>query len=145
MAGAIDKEKSEMKFIVCAATLVFLLWGTPALAGPCTDDDADGVCDAADNCTPPNAQGSANPAQDDTDGDDCGNICDADYDQSGGSVDFTDLFDFLDFFGLTDALHDHTEPVGGGPIDFTDLFLMLDMFGLPPGPSGTTVGTAVCP
>jgi hypothetical protein len=133
-----------MRLNVFAALFAILLWGAaPAFAGPPPDVDGDGVADYADNCIDPLK--GANPAQDDTDADDCGNVCDADYNQSGGAVDFTDLFSFLDSFALTDALHDNTEPVGTTPIDFTNLFNMLDMFGLVPGPSGTTIGTAVCP
>ena len=133
-----------MKLNVFAATIAILLWGTaPALAGPPPDVDNDGIADTEDNCIDPDA--GANPTQDDTDGDKCGNICDADYDQSGGLVDFTDLFDFLDAFSTTDALHDHTEPIGTTPIGFASLFLMLDMFGSVPGPSGTTPGTTLCP
>ena len=133
-----------MKLSAFAAMFAILLWGTaPAFAGPPPDVDGDGVADYEDNCIDPSA--GANPDQDDTDADDCGNICDADYDQSGGAVGFIDLFDFLVYFGTTNALHDPSEPIGTTPLSFPDLFLMLDLFGLVPGPSGTTVGTAVCP
>ena len=132
-----------MKLSVFAATFAILLWGAaPAFAGPPPDVDSDGVADYEDNCIDPLK--GANPAQDDTVLDACGNICDADYNQSGGAVDFTDLFDFLDVFGTTDALHNHTEPVSDLVL-LPDLFAFLDMFLLVPGPSGTTAGTLVCP
>jgi hypothetical protein len=134
-----------MKLSVLAATIAFFLWGAaPAFAGPPPDVDADGVPDSADNCIA--AVGGANPAQDDTDGDSCGNICDPDYDQNG-VVDLWDLFLFLDFFTLPDDLHNHTEPVGTGEdfVDLFDLFVFLDFFTLVPGPSGTTLGTTACP
>jgi len=148
MVGAIDKE-SKMKFIACAATLVFLLWGTPVMAGPCVDDDADGVCDVADNCILPNAASiAANPAQDDTDGDDCGNICDPDYDQIGG-IGFADVIDSinngLDTPSLGNENRDHTEPIGSGVIGFADVIRAITFLATPPGPSGTTAGTTACP
>ena len=51
-----------------------------------SDQDGDGVVDAADNCLV-----RANPNQVDSDGDGCGNVCDADFDQDGGvgGPDFT--------------------------------------------------------
>ncbi|MFB3117365.1 MAG: thrombospondin type 3 repeat-containing protein, partial [Myxococcota bacterium] len=74
-----------MRFTIFAAMFAFLLWGTPAFAGTNPDFDGDGVGDVIDNCsTEPNA------TQDDTDLDECGNLCDADYDNDGtvGIVDF---------------------------------------------------------
>lgn len=143
MAGAIDKE-SMMKLIVCAATLVFLLWGTPALAGPCADVDGDGVCDVADNCIDPGPGGShANPAQDDTDGDDCGNICDPDYTQSG-LVGFGQIITTINQFALISPLHNLTEPVND-QVGFADIIKSINFFNNPAGPSGTTAGTTACP
>ncbi len=102
----------------------------------------------ADNCIPINPNGfSANPAQDDTDGDFCGNICDPDYDQNG-LVDFGDVFTQFGVFGLVSPLHDHTEnPVVGVPtlIGFGDIFTTFSFFGFPAGPSGTTPSTVACP
>ena len=132
-----------MKLNVFAAMFAILLWGAaPTFAGPPPDVDGDGVADTADNCI--DATTGANPAQDDTDGDDCGNICDADYDQSG-LVDISDLFIWLPAYLTVSALHDHTEPVGVGIVSISDLFRFLGMYLSVPGPSGTTVSTLACP
>jgi hypothetical protein len=141
MAGAIDKE-SEMKFIVCAATLVFLLWGTPALAGPCVDTDGDLVCDVADNCTL-----VVNPVQTDTDGDDCGNVCDYDVDNVGnplGPVDNFDIFAVVANLTLIAPATDLTVPIGDNISNF-DIFAVIPHLTGFSGPSGTTAGTVRCP
>jgi len=127
-----------MKRSLVAATLALLLWGTPALAGPPPDFDGDGVMDSADNCSE-----DANAAQDDTDGDDCGNLCDADYDDNG-IVNFIDFSGFSAAFGSGDLEKDHTQPVSG-PVGFLDFSFFSAAFGSTPGPSGTTVGTVACP
>jgi len=132
-----------MKPNVFAAMFAILLWGAaPAFAGPAPDLDGDLVPDSADNCIDPDT--GANPAQDDTDGDACGNICDADYNQSG-LVDIPDLILWLPAFTTVSALHDHTEPVGVGPVIIPDLLRFLAMYTGVPGPSGTTLGTLACP
>jgi hypothetical protein len=103
-----------------------------------TDTDSDGFFDNCDNCSV-----KANPAQDDTDGDDCGNICDADYTQDG----LTSLADFGGFIGASftfDLQKDHTEPVTG-PVALADFGAFIGMAFTPPGPSGTTAGTTACP
>jgi hypothetical protein len=131
-----------MKLNVFAAMFAILLWGTaPAFAGPPPDVDGDLVADYEDNCI--DAATGANPAQDDTDGDDCGNVCDADYDQSG-EVAIPDLLAWLGAYTLVSPLHDHTEPVGD-TIGIPDLLRYLAMYQLAPGPSGTTVSTVACP
>jgi hypothetical protein len=66
--------------------LSLVLWVPGALAGPLLgDSDGDGVDDLLDNCV-----NVANSAQIDTDGDGCGNACDADYNNDGpvGGPDF---------------------------------------------------------
>ena len=104
------------------------------------DFDGDGVGDTLDNCSE-----RANPAQDDTDGDDCGNLCDADYGQSG-LVSLGDFGAFTAALGSTDPLYQHTPP-----IDFTTIVGLGDYdffashYASPPGPSGTTAGTTACP
>ena len=127
-----------MKRTLFAATLALLLWGAPALAGPQADFDSDGVWDNSDNCSE-----RANPAQDDSDTDDCGNLCDADYDATG-AVNFIDFSAFSFAFGSNDLQKDHTEPVAGN-INFIDFSFFSAAFGSTPGPSGTTAGTIACP
>jgi hypothetical protein len=128
-----------MKLTLLTATLALLLWGMPAMAGPPgLDSDGDGVHDGLDNCSE-----VANAAQDDTDGDDCGNLCDANYDQ-GGTVGFGDFGSFTLGFGTTDELYNHTEPVDD-TVGFGDFGFFTLSFGGTPGPSGTTAGTVACP
>jgi hypothetical protein len=133
-----------MKRIAFLAAIAILSLGTPALGGPTgccqsCDDDMDGVCWAIDNC-----QVRINAVQDDTDADDCGNLCDADYDQNG-VVDFGDFGAFATHFGVISELHNHTEPVED-TVDFGDFGFFASAFGAgPPGPSGTTIGTIACP
>ncbi|MBW2543827.1 MAG: thrombospondin type 3 repeat-containing protein [Deltaproteobacteria bacterium] len=130
-----------MKLTLLTATLALLLWGMPAMAGPPgTDTDGDGVMDSLDNCS-----AVQNPAQDDTDGDDCGNLCDANYDQ-GGQVGFGDFGLFSQNFGTTNENFMHVEPIGGGRlVGFGDFGFFSANFGSTPGPSGTTAGTSACP
>jgi hypothetical protein len=129
-----------MKRTLIAATLALLLWGMPALAGPPpVDSDGDGWNDIEDNCSD-----VPNPDQDDTDGDDCGNLCDADYDNTG-LVGFIDFSAFSGAYGKTsDLAKDHTETVEG-PVGFIDFSFFSGAYGGVPGPSGTTVGTTACP
>ena len=127
-----------MKRTLFAATLALLLWGAPALAGPQADFDSDGVWDNSDNCSE-----DGNPDQDDSDTDDCGNLCDADYDDDG-TVNFIDFSAFSFAFGSSDLEKDHTEPVAGN-INFLDFSFFSAAFGSTPGPSGTTSGTTACP
>ncbi len=127
-----------MRLTIFAATFVFLLWGTPAFAGSNPDFDLDGIGDVIDNCSE-----AANPAQDDTDGDDCGNLCDANYTQSG-TVGFADFGEFTANFGTSNQLYKGTEPVTNA-VGFGDFGFYTQSFGLAPGPSGTTAGTIACP
>ncbi len=127
-----------MKRTLLVATLALVIWGMPALAGPPQDFDSDGVFDSSDNCSE-----AANPDQDDTDGDDCGNVCDADYNNTG-IVDFIDFSAFSAAYGTSDLEMDHSETVAG-PVGFLDFTYFSVAFGGTPGPSGTTVGTTACP
>jgi hypothetical protein len=133
-----------MKRIALLAMIGFMFWGIPALAGTNPDFDGDGVGDVIDNCSE-----AANPAQDDTDADDCGNICDADYDQSG-AVGFGDFGYWTHHcFGVSNSynpLCDHLEPIGDDSVlGFGDFATFGIMYSSVPGPSGSTAGTIPCP
>ena len=128
-----------MRLTVFAATLAFLLWGTPAFAGTAPDYDSDGVGDQIDNCSE-----DVNTAQDDTDVDNCGNICDSDYDDTG-LTGFPDFGQFVLAFGTTDMEKCHNEPIPGCLVGFPDFGSFVQMFGTAPGPSGTSTGTTRCP
>jgi len=131
-----------MQRIAWLALTALLLWGTPALAGPASDVDGDGVPDNLDNCSI-----KPNPAQDDTDGDYCGNLCDADYNQDGrvGIGDFGKCL--APFFGLPNSeLCQHVEPISpNSVVNVADFGYFSSAFGGIPGPSGTTPGTVPCP
>ncbi len=104
------------------------------------DFDGDGVADTLDNCSE-----AANPAQVDTDLDDCGNLCDADYNQSG-IVDIGDFGAFAQNFGTNNTLYQHTPPINSTTTaSIGDFGFFLQNFGTHPGPSGTTAGTTACP
>ena len=126
-----------MRLTIFATVITFLLCGTPALAG---DIDGDGVEDELDNCSE-----RANPTQDDTDGDFCGNLCDADYDNSGISGSHADFGAFIFAFGTMDEEKVHRDPVAGKTVGHRDWGFYLVAQGLAPGPSGTTPGTTACP
>jgi len=134
-----------MRLTVFAATLAFLLWGTPAFAGTAPDDDGDGISNGLDNCSE-----TENPAQDDTDSDDCGNLCDADYDNTG-VVGLGAFGDFVTAFGGGDeekchfGVPDDLDPVTGCVVGLDDFGFFTANFGGNPGPSGTTSGTVACP
>jgi hypothetical protein len=129
-----------MRLTVFAATLAFLLWGTPAFAGSAPDFDSDGVGDQIDNCSI-----DVNTEQSDSDGDECGNLCDADYDDTG-TVGFLDFLQFAGAFGFTtDPEKCHVEDIPGCYVGFDDFLVYAARFGGIPGPSGTTDGTTACP
>ncbi len=127
-----------MRSMIFAAAVTFLLWGTPA-ASQLPDSDGDGFADAFDNCSD-----TVNPGQVDSDGDDCGNVCDADYDQTG-VVGFLDTFKFGDEWAGTNPIFCHTAPILPCIVGFPDLGFLVANFGSSPGPSGTTLGTTACP
>ncbi len=106
------------------------------VAPPAADTDSDGVPDSLDNCINvangpliPDAGGNS---QLDADGDGYGNICDADFDNSG-FVNFADLGAFRTAFGSSDPVADMD---GSGFVNFADLGLFRNAFGAAPGPSG---------
>jgi hypothetical protein len=95
---------------------------------PYVNSDGDGVGDRIDNCSE-----DANTGQDDTDADGYGNICDADYDNSG-IVGFPDFGEFVRAFGSTDMEKCHNEPIPGCIVGFPDFGAFVAMFGSSPGP-----------
>jgi hypothetical protein len=96
-------------------------------------------------CSIDNCLDVHNPGQDDTDSDDCGNLCDADYDNNG-IVGFQDFLQFAAAFGTTgDEEKCHVESIPGCTVGFSDFLFFAGGFGGPPGPSGTTSGTMACP
>ncbi len=109
------------------------------------DFDGDGIGDSLDNCSQ-----AANPAQDDTDLDDCGNLCDADYTQTG-IVSIGDFGFFINrcigAIGGFPCVCQHREPicVPGRVVGIGDFGFFAASFGSVPGPSGTTAGTTACP
>ena len=111
-------------------------WLTLAANGPQETDfrterdtDADAFFDRLDNCTL-----VANPDQRDTDVDGYGNICDADLNNSGGIVNFTDLALFRLDFGTIKPDADFNG--SGGIVNFADLAIFRSLFGRPPGAFG---------
>jgi hypothetical protein len=127
-----------MKTTAIAASAAFL-FGLIANAANAQDSDFDGVADALDNCSE-----DANPAQDDTDGDFCGNLCDADYDQNG-QVGFPDFGQFSAAFSTHDEEKCHVEPIPGCTVGWLDFGYYSTQYSQTPGPSGTTPGTIACP
>jgi hypothetical protein len=126
-----------MRPTVFAAAISFFLCGTPAFA---QDSDGDGIGDGLDNCSD-----HVNEFQDDTDEDDCGNLCDADYDNSG-VVGIPDLIEFGFAFGtFGNEEKCHVQPIPGCVVDLSGLTFLFSRAGTVPGPSGTTVGTTACP
>ena len=130
-----------MRLTALAAMFALMLWGAiPALADGCVSPDSDGdtVNDCADNCIQ-----AANPGQDDSDGDSCGNVCDADFDQNS-VVGYSDLGALTGAISTTNSNFDLTEPIGGA-VTLQDVEVLTALFGRAPGPSGTTSGTVACP
>ncbi|MEL7451555.1 MAG: choice-of-anchor J domain-containing protein [Pseudomonadota bacterium] len=103
------------------------------------DSDGDGVNDDVDNCI-----NDANPLQIDSNGDNIGNVCDADIAGPAGAgaddcqVNFFDLGQIKNVFFTTDPDADlvgagNSEP--DGQVNFFDLGRMKEVFFNPPGPS----------
>ena len=108
-------------------------------ACPDADCEGDGISHELDNC-----QDAGNTGQDDTDADDCGNLCDCDYDQNG-VCGFPDFLQFAGTYALGDEEKCHVEPIPGCTVGFPDFLFFAANYGGTPGPSGTTAGTLACP
>jgi len=95
------------------------------------DPDADGATNAVDNCTLV-ANNTGPTAQCDADGDDYGNLCDADLNQSN-------LVTSADYVILRSALNT-SNPVAdldcSGLVTATDYVILRSRLNTPPGPSG---------
>jgi hypothetical protein len=108
-----------------------------AIAALIVDTDGDGVSDVADNCmlipNGPNDTATAGPSQNDTDMDNYGNRCDADFNNNG-------LVDAQDFLIMRLNIGSSTAPDqdlnGNGTVDAQDFLLIRLGIGQPPGPSG---------
>jgi hypothetical protein len=118
--------------VILVAVACLIMGGAwAASAGPAPDADSDGVADASDNCTD-----ISNTSQIDTNSDGYGNICDADWNNNGGTG-AGDLAELKLNFGLTDADGswnpdlDTNDNQGIGAGDLSNLKLH---FGDPPGP-----------
>ena len=103
------------------------------------DSDGDGINDDVDNCID-----DANPLQVDSNGDDIGNVCDADIAGPTGpgmddcQVNFFDLGRIKDVFFSADPDADLVGPGNSEPdgqVNFFDLGRMKEVFFNPPGPS----------
>jgi glucose/arabinose dehydrogenase len=95
------------------------------------DADEDLVEDALDNCTQ-----VANPSQEDTDGDDYGNVCDCDFDQNL-TCNISDFNVFLPDFVSTLDSGVGTDMDSNGTVGIADFNLFLPGFVAgEPGPSG---------
>ncbi|MGB5408657.1 MAG: dockerin type I domain-containing protein [Thiogranum sp.] len=83
----------------------------------------------------------ANADQRDTDGDNFGNICDADL-NGDGTVNVTDIGLFKAAFGNTApgvppfTSDDHADFNNDGAVNVTDVGILKTLFGSAPGPSG---------
>jgi hypothetical protein len=125
-----------MKAGVIGATLAFLLMiGFPVVsfAGPAVDTDGDGSFDWLDNC-----KAVSNAAQVDSDGDGCGNRCDADFDQNGtvGVADFTLWSNALGDTAPGPPFNASVDADVDGTIGIGDFTIWSNSLGGPPGPSG---------
>ncbi len=121
-----------MKLKLMMISLLAFGFATSAYAGSVADSDSDLVPDVFDNCVnAPNGPGQAPNNQVDTDADGFGNLCDGDFNNSGGNVDLNDFNLFLgDFGNPATSQFDHD---ADGDTDLGDFTIFLGLFGGPPG------------
>ena len=99
------------------------------------DQDADATADASDNCSV-----DSNPNQDDSDGDLCGNQCDADYNQDN-VVSILDFGTFASCFnGPVQGICDHAPETLDGVVSILDFGVFRQQYtaGVP-GPGQSTL------
>lgn len=114
------------KMLVLAVyALALALTTTPTIASAATDTDGDGIIDTLDNC-----RAKPNPNQLDSDDDDFGNVCDADYDNDN----LVDDADFDLFIALWDDSDPSADLNGDGLVTSIDFDAFIALYGNPPGP-----------
>lgn len=133
----------KLKLIMLVGLFAFG-FASMANAGAVTDTDSDLVPDQFDNCrTLANGPNNGTNNQIDTDIDGFGNRCDADFNNTLGSVDLTDFNIFLGQFG--NPATGVTDMNADGQTNLTDFNLFVAAFGGPVGPSGLAcAGTVPC-
>ncbi|NNF67873.1 MAG: hypothetical protein HKM98_10230, partial [Gammaproteobacteria bacterium] len=111
--------------------LIVLILGFSTAIANASDADGDGIVDVLDNCS-----AVANSDQRDSDGDDFGNLCDADF-NNDNIVNFADLSLLSAAFFQQGNLDEDMN--GDGIVNFSDLSLLSDYFFAGPGPAGALV------
>ena len=132
------------------SVLVFLV-ASPTLAGSVSDQDADLVPDAYDNCLTTANGPNEGSNQLDCDPDGFGDACDADYNNDGGTTtaDFGIFFECFtgSFVSVTPDVCACVDPDANGTTTTADfgVFFFYFQTGDAPGPSGLAcAGTVPC-
>ena len=132
--------------LAASIALAFLVVGAfppQSGAGPCDDPDGDSVCTPVDNCT-----AVANTAQNDSNSDGYGNVCDADYNNDTG-VGVADKGMFDTAWGSSAPGPPYDADVdcnSDGGIGVFDKGCFDTAWGKQVGPSGLScAGTTPCP
>jgi len=139
LAVIVSYRSWQIRGLLCGWLITWIM----PVAAQLVDTDQDGIPDTSDNCilvaNGPLIPDTGGNSQLDTDGDGYGNLCDADFDNSG-FVNFGDLAVFRSAFGTNDQ---NTDLNGNGVVNFADLAIARSLFGHPPGPAGDQVPPAV--
>ena len=133
-------DSAQRRLRLAFLTLLALgLAPTTTWAGPTIGDtDGDGIDDLFDNCTD-----VSNTSQYDADGDGCGNMCDADYDDTN-VAGISDFVTYQGCFGQSVPAADppdadptcaESDMDGSGVVGIADFVLFVGEFGTPPGRS----------
>jgi hypothetical protein len=119
-------------------SLLAICFAMSANAGVIDDTDMDLIPDVFDNCTGvvgtdyPNGPGESPNNQIDSDGDGFGNRCDADFNNTGATIDLADLNLFLAAFSGP-GNNEFDLNYDGASINLGDLNIFLALFSGPPG------------